>query len=139
MPSIDYLGALQQALTLPVVRWIALLGLTAAYVQGGIAKLLDFPVAIAEMRSHRLAPAAPLAGAVIALELAGSALVLCGFHRWLGALVLGGFTFVANFLGNRFWQASPAERTRVANAFFEHLGLAGGFLLVAWLDLTGRP
>jgi hypothetical protein len=22
-----------------------------------------------------------------------------------------------------------------ANAFFEHLGLVGGFLLVAWLDL----
>jgi hypothetical protein len=26
----------------------------------------------------------------------------------------------------------------VENSFFEHLGLVGGFLLVAWLDLRGR-
>jgi hypothetical protein len=26
----------------------------------------------------------------------------------------------------------------VANAFFEHLGLVGGFLLVAWHDLRER-
>jgi hypothetical protein len=26
----------------------------------------------------------------------------------------------------------------VANSFFEHWGLAGGFLLVAWHDLGGR-
>jgi len=29
-------------------------------------------------------------------------------------------------------------RCIVANTFFEHLGLAGGLLLVAWLDLTER-
>jgi hypothetical protein len=27
------------------------------------------------------------------------------------------------------------ERFMAANAFYEHLGLAGGLLLVAWLDL----
>ena len=25
-----------------------------------------------------------------------------------------------------------------ANAFFEHLGLVGGFLLIAWHDLSAR-
>jgi hypothetical protein len=29
----------------------------------------------------------------------------------------------------------PPQRFMVENSFFEHLGLIGGFLLVAWLDL----
>lgn len=30
-----------------------------------------------------------------------------------------------------------AARFGAENAFFEHLGLVGGFLLIAWLDLHG--
>ena len=30
------------------------------------------------------------------------------------------------------------ERFMAANSFFEHLGLVGGFLLVAWLDLQRK-
>ncbi|MDH6170826.1 hypothetical protein M2282_006006 [Variovorax boronicumulans] len=30
------------------------------------------------------------------------------------------------------------ERFMAANSFFEHLGLVGGFLLVAWHDLKER-
>jgi hypothetical protein len=30
---------------------------------------------------------------------------------------------------------APPERFMAANSFFEHLGLVGGFLLVAWHDL----
>jgi len=41
---------------------------------------------------------------------------------------------VASFLANPFWSAIPPERLAMANAFFEHLGLVGGFLLVAWQD-----
>src|SRR5262245_20299117 len=54
----------------PWVYWIALLGLCAAYVQGGIVKATDFSGAVAEMEHFGLAPAAPLAIGVIALELA---------------------------------------------------------------------
>ena len=53
----------------PLVYWIALLGLCAAYLQGGIVKATDFSGAIAEMQHFGLAPAAPLAIAVIVLEL----------------------------------------------------------------------
>jgi hypothetical protein len=35
-----------------------------------------------------------------------------------------------------FWELPAGhERFMAANAFFEHLGLVGGFLLVAWHDL----
>ncbi len=118
--------------------WLALLFLCAAYLQGGIAKLLDFPGAVAEMVHFGIAPAAPMAAATIALELGASVLILSGLYRWAGALGLAGFTFIANLLANRFWELAPPERMMSANGFFEHLGLVGGFLLVAWFDLREK-
>jgi hypothetical protein len=32
----------------------------------------------------------------------------------------------------------PPERFMAANSFFEHIGLIGGFILVAWHDLQQR-
>jgi len=127
--------ALRQIFTQPWVRWLALLGLCAAYLQGGFDKAVDFNAALAEMNHFGLSPAAPLATATIVLELGASVLVLTGWYRWLGALALGGFTVFATFLANRFWELPPPDRIMVANSFFEHLGLVGGFLLVAWHDL----
>jgi uncharacterized membrane protein YphA (DoxX/SURF4 family) len=112
-----------------------LLGLCAAYIQGGLNKLLDWPGAMAEAAHFGLPMPPVTAAATIAVELIGSALVLSGRLRWLGALGLAAFTLVATFVANRFWELPPGqERFMTANAFFEHLGLIGGFLLVAWLD-----
>lgn len=65
-------------------------------------------------------------------------MILLGLWRWLGALALAAFTLAATFLALRFWSAPPEVRVMTANAFFEHLGLVGGFLLVAWHDLRAR-
>ena len=62
----------------PPVHWIALIGLCAAYLQGGIVKATDFSGAIAEMEHFGLAPAAPMAVAVIILELGASVMILIG-------------------------------------------------------------
>ncbi|WP_159591041.1 DoxX family protein [Chelativorans xinjiangense] len=118
------------------MRFVAYLGLCAAYIQGALIKLTDFSGATAEMADFGLNPPALFAALVIALELVGSAMVLTGFLRWLGALALGGFTLLATAIALRFWELPPGqERFMTANSFFEHLGLVGGFLLVAWLDL----
>jgi uncharacterized membrane protein YphA (DoxX/SURF4 family) len=122
----------------PAVRWIALLGLCAAYLQGGFNKATDFAAAIAEMRHFGLSPEAPFAIAVIVLELVASVMILTGIGRWLGALALAGFTLIATFVALRFWEMAPPARFMAANGFFEHLGLVGGFLLVAWHDLRER-
>lgn len=123
-----------------MVHWLALLGLCAAYVQGGIDKLLNFPEAIGEMQHFGLAPAPLFAGGVIAVELVASALILLtrGRLRLLSALVLAAFTLAANLMANAFWSVPPAQRLMVANGFFEHVGLAGGFILVALLDSGHR-
>jgi uncharacterized membrane protein YphA (DoxX/SURF4 family) len=120
------------------VRRLALLALCAAYLQGGLDKALDFPAAVAEMQHFGLVPAAPMALVTIVVELGASALILSGIHRWAGALVLAGFTLCATFVANRFWEVAPPERLMAANSFFEHIGLVGGFVLVAWFDLQQR-
>jgi uncharacterized membrane protein YphA (DoxX/SURF4 family) len=119
----------------PMIYFVALLGLCAAYLQGGVDKVLDFESAVAEVRNFGLEPAAPMAVATIITELCGSALILIGIFRWLGALWLAGFTLLATLAANRFWELAPASRFMAENQFFEHLGLIGGFLLVAWLDV----
>jgi len=60
---------------------------------------------------------------------------LTKIYLWLSALCLAGFTLLAMFIANRFWEQPLPQRFMVENSFFEHLGLVGGFLLVAWLDL----
>ncbi|MBO9535084.1 DoxX family protein [Herbaspirillum sp.] len=121
------------------LQWLAYLGLCAAYLQGGLVKLTDFAGAIGEMNHFGLAPAPVFAVLVIVLELGASALILCRRLRWLGALALAGFTLLATFIALRFWMLPAGqERFMAANSFFEHLGLAGGFLLVAWLDLQDK-
>jgi uncharacterized membrane protein YphA (DoxX/SURF4 family) len=121
------------------MRFIAYLGLCAAYLQGGLNKLTDFQGAVGEMTHFGLSPAPLFAVFVIILELVASLMILTGFFRWLGAVALGGFTLMATFLALRFWELPDGmERFMAANSFFEHLGLVGGFLLVAWLDLREK-
>jgi uncharacterized membrane protein YphA (DoxX/SURF4 family) len=125
-------------LATPAVRWVALLGLCAAYLQGGIVKLTNINGAAAEMSHFGLSPTMPFAIAVIAMELVASVAILTGYGRWLGALALGAFTAAATFVANRYWELGSPERFSAENSFYEHLGLAGGFLLVAWHDLRDQ-
>jgi uncharacterized membrane protein YphA (DoxX/SURF4 family) len=121
------------------MRWLGLLGLCAAYLQGGLDKAFDFNAAVLEMQHFGLSPPAPFAIAVIATEIGASVLILTGVYRWAGALALGGFTLFATFVANRFWEAPAMDRMMIENSFFEHLGLVGGFLVVCWGDLRRAP
>ncbi len=121
-----------------LIHWIGLLGLTAAYLQGGAVKVTDFAGASAEMAHFGLAPPSVMAALVIALELGASAMILSGVGRWAGALALAGFTLMATLLANRYWELAGEARFLAANAFYEHLGLVGGFLMVARWDLLRK-
>lgn len=117
------------------VRSLALLlALGAAYLQGGLAKPLDFPGAIAEVHHFSLSPGAPSAMMIIVLELGASALIFAGYWRRLGAPALAAFSIMASLLANAFWNVPMPERIMVEDAFFKHIGLAGRFMLVVWHD-----
>ncbi|MFC0242402.1 DoxX family protein [Rhodopseudomonas telluris] len=112
--------------------WLAVrLALVSAYLLGGVVKLVDFPGAVAEQEAFGLHPGWLWATLAIVIELGGSALVLADRLAWLGAGALGVLTFVAMLTANAFWAAPVAERWTLTNAFFEHLGLIAGLVLVA--------
>jgi len=130
-------GFVKPILGSPAARLLAYVALCAAYIQGPITKIFDFNGAIAEMTHFGLSPAPTFAVLVIVFELVASAMILFGPWRWLAAIGLAGFTLMATFVALRFWEIPAGQgRTMAMNAFFEHLGLIGGFVLVAIDDLT---
>ena len=116
-------------------RWtgfLARLALVGAYLLGGIMKASDWSAAVAEQTHFGMHPPALWAALTIAIEIVGPLLILSGRFVWLGAGMLGVFTLFAAITANAFW-AMPAGQNRfmATNAFFEHLGLIGGFILAA--------
>lgn len=112
--------------------FLARLALVSAYLLGGVVKALDFPGAVAEQAHFGLQPAAFFAGLTIVVELLGAALVMSRRWVWLGAGMLGVFTGLAALTANAFWTMPEGhDRFMATNAFFEHLGLIGGFALAA--------
>lgn len=138
VPEVPLPSSTRRLIAADAFRFVALLGLCAAYLQGGVVKLIDFGGATTEAEHFGLPFAPFVAAATITTELAASALILSGVYRWLGALWLAAFTLIATFVANRFWELPMPDRFMVENAFFEHLGLTGGFLLVALYDLRER-
>ncbi|WP_420966678.1 DoxX family protein [Bradyrhizobium sp. B120] len=111
---------------LPIARG----ALVSAFLIGGIQKLADFPAAVAEQAHFGLQPAWLWAVAAIVVELGGSLLVIANRFVWLGAGGLGVLTFVAMLTANAFWLSTGHERFMALNAFFEHLGLIAGLVVV---------
>jgi uncharacterized membrane protein YphA (DoxX/SURF4 family) len=116
-------------------RWtgfVARFALVSAYLLGGVVKATDWPSAVAEQAHFGMAPPALWAALTIAVEIVGPLLILTGRYVWFGAGMLGVFTLLAAFTANAFWSMPVGpERFMATNAFVEHLGLIGGFVLAA--------
>ncbi|WP_342249117.1 DoxX family protein [Sphingomonas sp. OTU376] len=123
----------------PITWFLARLLLVGAYLLGGIVKLTDFSAAVAEQAHFGMNPPALWAAITVVVEIVGPALILSGRRIWLGAGMLGVFTLLAAFTANAFWTmpAGP-ERFGATNAFFEHVGLVGGFILAALVAERAR-
>jgi uncharacterized membrane protein YphA (DoxX/SURF4 family) len=125
-----WIGAM---LSLPGLLPISRAALVSAFLIGGIQKAVDFPSAIAEQAHFGLQPAWLWAAAAVIVELAGSVLVILGRWVWLGAGGLGVLTAVAMLTANNFWTMTGHDHFVAVNAFFEHLGLIAGLVLVCVL------
>jgi uncharacterized membrane protein YphA (DoxX/SURF4 family) len=115
----------------PLIWPAARLALVSAFLIGGLTKLSDFNAAIAEQEHFGLHPAWLWAALAIIIELGGSALVMLGRLVWLGAGGLGVLTAVAMLTANDFWHLTGHDRFMALNAFFEHLGLIAGLVIVS--------
>jgi len=120
--------------------FLARLALVSAYLLGGAVKALDFSGAVAEQAHFGLHPPAVWAAVTIVVETLGAVLVMTRRWVWLGAGMLSVFTGLAALTANAFWAMPDGhERFMATNAFFEHLGLIGGFVLVALIAHRERP
>jgi uncharacterized membrane protein YphA (DoxX/SURF4 family) len=126
--------AIDKFLAWPVALFVARLLLVSAYLIGAVQKLFDWSGAIAEQAHFGFAPPALWAGLTIIVELLGSIMVLFDWKGWLGAGMLGVFTILAAIVANDFWTMAGHDRFMATNAFFEHLGLAGAFVLAAMIS-----
>jgi uncharacterized membrane protein YphA (DoxX/SURF4 family) len=120
--------------------WLAArVGLTGAYILGGLAKLSDFSAAVAEQEHLGLHPGWLWAALAIAVETTGPVLIISGRLVWLGAGALGVLTAVAALAANHFWTMSGPARFAATNGFFEHIGLIAGFVMAALIaEHAGR-
>lgn len=124
----------------PVPFYVGAVAVTCMFWWSGVTKLWDLQGAQAEMAHFGLNPPLPFALATIAVQLAGSALVIFGGRfAWLGAGALALFTLATIPLAHDFWnmqgQAAFVEKLWAQ----EHLSIVGGLALAAILaDLRAR-
>ena len=105
----------------------------------GVGVLPSDPDRIAFLYVHRPGEAPALwAALTILVELVGPLLILLDRALWLGAGALGVFTVLAALIANDFWTMAGSERFMATNAFFEHIGLVGGFVLAAIISRMRR-
>ncbi|HWW24666.1 MAG TPA: DoxX family protein [Caulobacter sp.] len=123
----------------PPAGHVARLALVSAYLLGAVVKAIDFAGAVAEQAHFGMSPPAFWAALTIVVEIVGPLLILTRRWLWLGAGMLGVFTLLAAITANAFWTLPVGhDRFMATNAFFEHIGLIGGFVLVARLDRQER-
>ena len=72
----------------------------------------------------------------IVVEVGGALLLIAGRLLWLAAGALSVLTAIAMLVANDFWAQQGHDRFMALNAFFEHLGLIGGFALAAIAQRT---
>jgi uncharacterized membrane protein YphA (DoxX/SURF4 family) len=129
--------------------FLARIGLTSAYLLGGVTKLFNFGGAIAEQAHFGLNPPWLWAVLAICVEILGPILIITGRFVWLGAGAIAVLTAVASFVANDFWNLQGHARFVAMNTFFEHVGLVAGCVLVTLMaqrarreadkELRGRP
>jgi uncharacterized membrane protein YphA (DoxX/SURF4 family) len=112
--------------------WLgARIGLTGAFILGGVTKLMDFPGAVAEQEGLGLHPGWLWAATAIAIELIAPILIISGRLVWLSAGALGVLTAIAAVTANNFWALQGHARFAAANSFFEHVSIIAGLVMVA--------
>ena len=118
----------------PIARVI----LTFPFWGSGIAKLIDFSGAVAEMQQYGLKPPTFIAILVIFTQLGGSLLIVANRRAWAGAGALAIFTLLTIPIAHDFWNLRGEAAKSEFYIAVEHIALIGGLMLAAILS-RGSP
>lgn len=124
---------IDKILASPAFGVFARVVLTFIFWSSGLAKLIDFPGAVAEMERFGVLPAVPMAVAVIIVQLGGAALVISGRYVWLGAGALSVFTILTIPIAHAFWTMTGEMAFLEMMFAFEHITVIGGLMVAAAL------
>ena len=69
----------------------------------------------------------------IAIELAGAAMLVIGWHARLAATALAVFLVVASLYFHNYWSYPEAEQRNQRNHFMKNVGFVGGLLVIIGL------
>jgi putative oxidoreductase len=112
---------------------VARILLALIFLLSGFHKLMAFEHTAAYMAAHGLPAAHVLLVATIAIEFAGSLMILLGWQARLGAAALFLFLIPTTLVFHAFWAVNPADTVAVQNQmnhFMKNLAIMGGMLYV---------
>jgi transmembrane protein len=113
---------------------------TFMFWSSGFGKAAHFADTLGEMAHFNLNPPWFFALGTIALQLAGSALVIFGGrYAWLGAAALALFTLATIPLAHAFWALPPETAFGERLIAEEHISVVGGLIVAALLAREHGP
>jgi uncharacterized membrane protein YphA (DoxX/SURF4 family) len=129
-PDPDLVDAVMEWLwTWPIARSM----LTWLFIVAAIVEIEDFRAAVVAKSHLGMYPPAFWAVATIIAQITGLVIIISGRRIWLGAGIPAVFTAATNAVAHRFSDFAGQAIFDYRNEFCEHLGLVGGFVLVAVL------
>ena len=115
------------------IAWAIRAALALPFAASVIAKLGNWPGAVAESVALGFGHPVWIAAATIATQAIGCVLLFTRRLCWLGAGMLAVFTACATLVAHAFWTLQGTERIAQMNTCFEHVAIIGGFAALAVL------
>ena len=113
--------------------------MAAIFLVAGVRKLMGYAGTLGYFGALGIPLPDVVLPLTILLELGGGAALLIGWRAGWVAVALGLFSLVSALLGHRFWAAEPAQFSNQLNHFLKNVAIAGGFLLVAAVEMKRQP
>jgi len=113
--------------------------MAAIFLVAGVRKLMGYAGTLGYFGALGIPLPDVVLPLTILLELGGGAALLIGWRTNWVAMALGLFSLVSALLGHRFWAAEPAQFSNQLNHFLKNVAIAGGFLLVAAVEMKRQP
>jgi putative oxidoreductase len=116
-----------------LIEWGDLLArfcLSFVFLWSGVSKAMHPVAGKAEIAELGLPHPDLFWSLTVACQICGGLMVLLGFWARLGAIILLGFTVIATLLAHDYFGLTGQKRQQQETTFFEHLAIAGGFLLI---------
>ena len=110
---------------------LARLAITAEFVIAVLGKTLDWSGQAAYMASQGMTMIAPLLGAALVIEAAGSLCLITGWRARPAAAVMFIYLGIVSVRLHGFWHMTGGAAGANETHFFKNLGMMGGLLMVA--------